>query len=97
MKTIRIALAILALACLAAPIPGEAQSCAPFPLLVPVGSYLLTCTSCSWDQSLRYYTCSCQDQGNNSRVSTLDLSRCSGFPGVVSLANDDGGLICTGD
>ena len=66
-----------------------------FPVLVPSGSYMRTCSSCSWRESFTYYTCTCV--GNTPQPTTVDLANCPNFgsqTSFVTLTNVNGVLVC---
>ncbi len=64
-----------------------------FPILVPTGSYMSTCSKCSWQSNLSIYSCTCE--GSAAQPARIDLATCPGYPtNYVTLTNKQGSLVC---
>ncbi|HVT61360.1 MAG TPA: hypothetical protein VHR45_23555 [Thermoanaerobaculia bacterium] len=64
-----------------------------FPLLVPTGSYMLSCSRCQF-LSRSQYQCQCKKIDGAYRSAQIDLGSCAASEGFNVLANLDGYLVC---
>lgn len=73
--------------------PATARAAPIFPLLVPSGSYLLTCTRCQFE-SRTTYSCKCRQRAGVNTTAQIDLSTCGMITDFYFLDNNDGVLTC---
>jgi hypothetical protein len=64
-----------------------------FPLRVPTGSYMRTCSYCQFDSRTRY-SCKCRKIDDTDQPTQIDLTRCAKVDGFEVLSNQDGYLRC---
>jgi hypothetical protein len=64
-----------------------------FPLRVPTGSYMRTCSYCRFD-SRTQYSCKCRKIDATDQPTQIDLTRCTQVDGFEVLSNQDGNLRC---
>jgi hypothetical protein len=64
-----------------------------FPLRVPTGSYMRTCSYCQFD-SRTQYSCKCRRIDDRVQATRIDLTTCKKVDGFEVLSNQDGNLRC---